>query len=103
MSSLLQFNGETGRAGVRLQFCRTHDGSITGDYTDEYHCDDCGRSHPRIALAWRKPRGMFGCWVVFQYNGSEHAPDLSVPIKVQDYPRGSVLLSDAESSGIWHS
>jgi len=45
---------------------------------------------------------MFGCWVVFQYNGEEEVPDLSIPITVKKYPRGSIRLSDVESSRVWH-
>ena len=117
----MQFNGETGRKGVRLQFVLVRKGkdweryngpgshNPTPDSTsftepaDTYTCATCGRTHARIAVAWRRPVGMWGQWVVFRYNGSEHVPDLSTPIDVFTYPRGSQLLTDEESSRIWHS
>jgi hypothetical protein len=95
MSSLLQFGGKTGKRGVQLQFTRTGEPAIT--------CTVCGGQHQRIYTAWRKPAGMFGCWVVFRYNGEEHVPDLSIPIDVQTLPRDVQATTDADSSRIWHS
>lgn len=109
MSSLLQFGGETGRRGVRLEFTleypRSEDPYAPIQWTgpDTYTCAECGREHDRIHVAWRKPAGMFGPWVVFRYNGREHVPDLSIPIGVEKLPRDAVALSDEECSRRWHS
>ena len=126
MSSLLQFNGSITKKGVGLQFIQTKKkiyhfgygnkiyvdpvtmdpwtGETTG-YPDKYLCPYCGSLHPYIWVAYRKPAGMFGCWVVFRYNGQEEVPDLSIPISLkpgEKLPKGAVKLSGIESSKIWH-
>ena len=122
MSSLLQFNGTINHCGVGLQFIQVeknepqwtkyngpesyHPSSESTTFTkevDTYVCKTCGRSHARIAVAYRKPAGMFGCWVIFRYNGDEHVPDLSIPISVFRLPRDAKTLTDEQSSAIWHS
>jgi len=95
MSSLLQFTGKTGKRGVQLQFTRKDE--------PVYRCSICGGAHQRIYTAWRKPVGMFGCRVVFRYNGEEHVPDLSIPIEVDKLPRGARPRTLIESDRIWHS
>lgn len=69
----------------------------TGDIAENVPCSICRQSHPRIALAWRKPRGMFGPWVVFEYNGKKHVPDLSIPIGTFKIPRDAIALTDDEN------
>jgi hypothetical protein len=122
MSSLMQFNGSITHQGVGLQFILVekdepdwtrlcgpesyHPNPESTAYTkdvDRYQCATCGRQHARIAVAYRKPVGMFGCWVQFRYNGSVHVPDLSIPIAVFKLPRDARGLSDEDSSKIWHS
>lgn len=108
MSSLLQFGGEIGKKGVRLefvksyipwgechQFCKPQEG-------ESVPCSVCNEEHPQLYVAWRKPRGMFGVWVVFQYNGQEQVPDLSIPIDVEKLPRDARPLSLEENSQAWH-
>lgn len=108
MSSLLQFQGKIGRKGVRLefvksyvpweqshQFCKPQEG-------ESIPCSICGGTHPQIYVAWRKPRGMFGQWVVFQYNGQEHVPDLSILIEIEVLPHDAKPLSQEENSQSWH-
>lgn len=56
---------------------------------------------PRLYRCWRKPVGMFGCWVVFRYNGKEHVPDLSIPIGTEQMPRDAKPLTDDEAAGYW--
>lgn len=103
MSSLLQFNGDVSHKGVGLQFVKVKkDQGFTED-ADVYLCPHCGKEHGRIAVAYRKPAGTLGPWVVFRYNGQEHVPDLSIPISVEELPRGAVTLSDSDSTIIWHS
>lgn len=128
MSSLLQFDGKVDRRGVHLEFyqvaesyAESHKGywhEVSGEYleytdirvlpeecsqaTDQHTCSVCGKLHPRLWVAPRKPAGMFGCWVVFRYNGRENVPDLSCPIATYKIPRGAKRLSDDESSKLWH-
>jgi hypothetical protein len=129
VSSLLQFNGRTDpKRGVRLMFYHVTesqkfieypqpDGTVQrnyylkgsescGDETDVIiYRDDKGRRciQPRIWTAWRKPCGMFGCWVVFRYNGEEHVPDLSVPIATFKLPRDAQPMPIAECIAYWKS
>lgn len=111
MSSLLQFGGDTRRnkrgfGEVGLEFVRyVMDLSKKSDdcYLDpKIPCTICGKEHPQIGIAWRRPRGMLGCWVQFQYLGEIHAPDLSVPIDVPEWPAGTTLLNQEENSANWH-
>ena len=105
MSSLLQFSGKVDRhKGVRLQFVlERKEGYKTVDIGPKVLCDICGRLHSQIYTAWRKPAGMFGCWVVFRYLGEEHVPDLSIPIGVPSLPRGAKALSARDNDRAWHS
>jgi hypothetical protein len=119
MSSLLQFNGKIDKRGVGLEFIKstiirnrvfgfdrgTLETWITDDkdYDEKHLCTVCGQLHPRIYVAFRKPCGMFGCWVQFRYNGEVNVPDLSIPITVKEYPKDAIKMSDVESSRIWHN
>jgi len=58
---------------------------------------------PKLYRVFRKPVGMFGCWVEFRYNGEINVPDLSVPIRVEKLPRDAVALTDEESVKYWMS
>lgn len=115
MSSLLQFHGETGRRGVRLEFYLTEphpdhpDLAVLGYTRDTCPClradrpdHRAGHTHPRIYVAWRKPVGMLGCWVQFRYNGGIYAPDLSLPIPVFKLPKGAKPIGDDETCRYWH-
>lgn len=110
MSSLLQFSGTIDARGVGLQFVHVTphprelfaDLASSGTPTELVSCATCGREHARIHVAYRRPCGMFGCWVLFRYLGGTHAPDLSVPIHVFQLPRGARPLSDSENAAVWH-
>lgn len=119
MSSLLQFRGQMDREkGVGLEFCQivreaqyevdpktgVSIQTIQADRTDvdTFTCPICGREHAFIWVAWRKPVGMWGCWVVFRYNGRERVPDLSVPISVERIPRGAKKMNVEECAERWH-
>lgn len=56
---------------------------------------------PKLYAIYRRPIGMFGCWVVFRWNNAERVPDLSVPIHVAKLPRDAKPLSDSESTSYW--
>jgi hypothetical protein len=68
-------------------------------FTDYVELDSSG--NPHLWHFYRRPKGMFGCWVVFEYNGKDHAPDLSVPISLFKMPRDAKKLTDAESVAHW--
>lgn len=119
MSSLLQFNGTVDKRGVGLEFIKStvvkqhvigFDSrtletwtSEDKDYDEKHVCTICGHLHPRMYVAFRKPCGMFGCWVQFRFNGEVQVPDLSIPITVKEYPKGAIKMSDIESSRMWHN
>jgi len=111
VSSLMQFEGEMrknsrGYGEVRLEFVRyvmDLTKSISDSYLDpKIKCTICGGEHPQIGVAYRRPRGMWGCWVQFQYLGKMQVPDLSVPIDVPRWPVGTRLLNQEENSRNWH-
>lgn len=58
---------------------------------------------PPLYRIFRKPVGMWGCWVEFRYNGEIHVPDLSVPIRVEKLPRDAERLTDEEAAKYWFS
>lgn len=106
MTSLTQFTGPEAKIdsrGVGLLFYETHIDGHSG--FDNFVCPLCGKLHPVLHRAYRKPRGLFGPWVVFRYNGQDHMPDLSIPIKVEagELPMGSERLTDEASAIYWHS
>ena len=70
-------------------------------FCDPVELDSSG--NPRLWRFYRRPLGMFGCWVVFRYNGEEHVPDLSVPLSLLRLPRDVQQLTDAESVAHWKS
>lgn len=114
MSSLLQFRGVINDKGVGLEFYQTkprfYDTSTgpkeypeeIGDAVEQVKCNTCGSFHPRLWVAYRKPKGMFGHWVIFEYNGEEHTLDLSTPIALYKVPRDAEKLSDEENARAWH-
>jgi hypothetical protein len=107
MSSLMQFGGRIAGRKVGLLFQKVEKEPWAGIERevnrDNFTCGKCGREHPRIYEAWRVPRGMFGCWVVFAYNGEEHVPDLSIPINVEKLPRDAREVGQAWAEDYWHS
>jgi len=110
MSSLLQFNGQVQRKGVGLEMYLTRKVPVLGlgfehfqdESVERIDCPQCGGKHEQLYRVWRKPVGMFGCWVVFRYNGKENVPDLSCPINVEKLPRGAEKLSAEDNAKAWH-
>lgn len=128
MSSLLQFNGRVLNHGVHLQCYQTtpsqkyidspvwengvqigtertyylKDSETCGDTTDGIYTPE-GKFYPRIWTFVRKPRGMFGCWVVFQWNGKEHVPDLSCPMGLFKLPKDAKPMSNEDCIKAWKS
>lgn len=102
MSSLLQFSGAVNTKGVGLEFYLTDTGKTLGNDTEPVSCMKCEKHHAQLYVAFRKPKGMCGCWVVFEYNGEEHVPDLSVPIAVGKVPVGARKLNAEENAEYWH-
>lgn len=100
----MQFGGRVDKSGVHLQAYKV-DGEPWYRANEEHTfiCPQCKREHARIFTFVRKPRGMFGCWVVFRYNGKDQVPDLSCPLGLSVMPRDARPLSFQESMEIWHS
>jgi len=115
MSSLLQFSGEikNGKVGLQFYLCPSETVLELGiarkrmiygaPMLEPVPCTKCGKNHEQLYIAFRKPAGMWGHWVVFRYNGEEHVPDLSIPIAVDRIPRGARKLSPEENAEVWHS
>ena len=102
MSSLLQFNGQIDKRGVQLEaYLVRQDDEF--EPVEQVVCETCGKPHPKLYGFWRKPAGMMGPWVVFRYNGEEHVPDLSVPIRLTVLPRDARPFSAQENAKSWHS
>ena len=70
-------------------------------FTDYAETDQDGR--PKLYRFYRRPKGMFGCWVVFQYNNADHVPDLSCPLAMLKLPRDAKPLTAEESTAHWKS
>jgi len=103
MSSLMQFRGDVSNRGVGLQFIlRAKDAAWNDPPLEPVWCWVCEKYHEQIYVAYRKPCGMMGPWVVFRYNGEKHVPDLSIPISTEILPRGARALSYRENSKAWH-
>lgn len=112
MSSLSQFDGEISKQGVHLMALLDNGYDIVTQgykpyiecFEDIYQCE-CGKIHPAIYTFIRKPRGMWGCWVVFRWNNEEHVPDLSTPmsLKLRDRPKDLKRMSNEDASKYWHS
>jgi len=106
---MMQFQGETGRKGVRLMFYLViKEGDKTPivccEFADTQPClTGKSQHHPILYRAWRKPKGTMGCWVIFEYNGKDNVPDLSLPIPVFKLPRGSEKMTEEEVCAYWHS
>lgn len=111
MSSLLQFRGQIDRnkgVGLEAYLVRkeftlpslpTYFEKVA---TELVTCSDCGRKHAQLYRFYRKPRGMFGCWVVFHWAGEDHVPDLSCPMDLEKLPRDAKRLSPEENAIAWH-
>jgi len=92
------------RRGIRLEFILHEDGVCYKTPLEPLvTCTLCAKQHPQLWVAWRKPAGTWGHWVVFRYLGAEHVPDLSVPISVPQPPHGARKLAAAENSQAWHN
>ena len=60
-------------------------------------------AEPRLYRIWRRPAGMFGCWVLWNVNGQKYPLDLSVPAKFDRLPRDAEPLTDEESVAYWYA
>jgi len=111
MSSLLQFGGKCANGKVHLEFYQIVKVPwIVGDLkglTQDKDTDGIflpgGKWYPRIWTAPRKPKGMFGCWAVFEYNGKDNVPDLSCPIAETKLPRDAKPIPIDECIARWKS
>lgn len=118
MSSLLQHHGGRSKDGRKVEllcypvkkgeqwekYCgkdayNPNPNSTT--FCDPVELDTSG--NPHLYRFYRRPVGLCGHWVVFRYNGSEHVPDLSIPIALHKLPRDAEKLTDEESVKYWKS
>jgi hypothetical protein len=119
MSSLLQFRGKIDKKGVHIEVYKTipsrkdiefskdnpyHPSRVVfgANWEETFICSKCGNNHPILHTFARKPKGMFGCWVVFRYNGEDYIPDLSCPFGMDKLPIGSKKMTVEESAEAWH-
>lgn len=112
MSSLLQFRGQSkaGKVGLEMYLTKEIERPELGlpgyrqtvDAEELVPCTCKYGKHTQLYRVWRKPVGMFGCWVVFRYNGKEHAPDLSCPFGVEKLPRDAEKLSPQDNCVAWN-
>ena len=119
MSSLMQHHGGRSPDGLRVELvanlvekdadCDTYHGPAAyqpnPEATSFTHAVETipGTTLPRLWKFYRRPAGMFGCWVVFRYNGKEHVPDLSVPLQLFKMPRDAERMSDEDAIKHWRS
>lgn len=98
-----EMNAKCRSEKVKYSYCGNHWRTV--DSEPQEIQDDKGKWHkvPKLYRIFRKPTGMWGCWVTFRYNGSEHAPDLSVPIHVEKLPRDAEPLTEEEAKKYWFS
>jgi hypothetical protein len=118
MSSLLQHHGGRSADGRRVELMcyqvkkgadweryngpdayQPNQDSTT--FTDPVEVD--GNGNPVLWRFFRKPKGMFGQFVVFRYNGEDHVPDLSVPIQLFKLPRDAERVPEEVSNNYWRS
>lgn len=98
MSSLLQFEGVMSREkGVQLLACLVRKQGYATVDVEKIEGTDLSV----LYSFWRKPRDMWGAWVVFEYNGEKHAPDLSVPLSLEKLPRDAVRVPDQAAVRYW--
>jgi len=110
MSSLLQFDGKITKAGVHLiayLIKKVPYDTIPNLYRDTpvemTPCSICKKQHEKLYTFVRKPRGMWGWWVVFHYNGEDQLPDLSIPISLYKLPRDARPMDQEEAEKYWHT
>ena len=120
MSSLLQSTGKITSKGVELFFYLVKKGPTWEKYNglNSYKPDPDsttftdpveeitltnGNKAPWLYRVWRKPRALWGNWVVFVWNKQRHAPDLSCPIETFQLPKDAKKLTKAECIKYWES
>ena len=118
MSSLMQHHGGRSADGRKVELLCYR--VVKGADWDKYNgpgaynpspdsttfCDDVeldASGNPRLYRFYRRPKGMFGCWVVFQFNSADQVPDLSCPMALLQLPRDAKPLTDEESASHWKS
>lgn len=104
MSSLMQFDGRINSKGVGL-ICMLDSGKSykERDEGNPHNAKEMieGTNLPVLYEFFRKPVEMWGAWVVFRYLGEEHAPDLSIPLTLNELPRGATRIPDQAALRYW--
>ena len=94
MSSLLQSPLRVERRGIEIYLIREKDSK-----------DKNGKfvMRPPLYRIWRKPAGMWGCWVLIRLNGKEYPMDFSVPHTMYRLPRDAKPVSAEDADKYWSS
>ena len=105
MSSLLQSPGRSTRERGHEIFISRGSEWIGNEHkaTEPTTCERCHSKHEKLYRIWRKPRGMFGPWVLWRVNGADRPLDLSIPYTVDKIPRGAEPLTEEEAANYWHN
>lgn len=98
-----ELNARCRSGKVKYTYASNHWREVDSEKVELTKPDGTTMREPKLYRIFRRPVGMFGCWVEFRYNGETHAPDLSVPIRVEKLPRDAVALTDEESVKYWMS
>ena len=118
MSSLLQHHGGRSADGRKVELLayqvqkgddwETYNGPnaynpcpTSTAFCDQVALDSSG--NPQLWRFYRRPKGMWGNWVVFRINGADAVPDLSCPQPMLRLPRDATPLTDTESVTHWKS
>lgn len=95
-----EFNARCRSGAVKYTYASNHWRTVE---SEPVKVDGVKGTVPKLYRIFRRPLGMFGCWVTFRYNGETHAPDLSVPTRVEKLPRDAIALTDDEAARYWRS
>lgn len=102
--SMMQFEGRI-RGGKVGLICMLDSGKPYGerDEGNPHNAKEMieGTHLPVLYEFFRRPAGQWGAWTVFRYLGSEHAPDMSVPLTLKELPRDAVRVPDQAALRYW--
>ena len=70
---------------------------------EQYDKDGHYIGRPPLYRIWRKPAGMWGCWVLIRINGKTVPMDFSVPYEVERLPRDAKQVNRRDADKYWSS
>lgn len=80
----------------------TVDVPLSGRDCKQAECVNCGRSHDRLWLIYRRAYDSGLYWPFVNLNGSRHLLDATLPTTVDRLPRDARPVDPAESARLWH-